>query len=136
MNSEETRFRIARLGEVVTRVRPLIVSAALLAASASVAHAGACAADIDRMQARLDAKLEATAAKGRTAPTSAAADLNHQPTPRSIEAAELKLGELNQHMIRNIRRAMTRARAADAKGNERRCQKELSRVQRALGPST
>ena len=38
MNCEETQFRIARLGEVVTRVRPLIVSAALLAASASVAH--------------------------------------------------------------------------------------------------
>jgi hypothetical protein len=29
---------------------------------------------------------------------------------------------------------LTRARAADAKGNERRCEKELARVQRALGP--
>jgi hypothetical protein len=29
---------------------------------------------------------------------------------------------------------MTRARAADARGNTRRCEKELSRVQRALGP--
>jgi exonuclease VII large subunit len=123
-------------GDVVTRVRPLIVSAAVLAVSASVAHAGACAAKIDAMQGRLDAKLESVAAHGRTAKESLAADMSVQPTPRSIENAETKLGELNQHMIRNIRRAMTRARAADARGNERRCEKELSRVQRALGPST
>lgn len=135
MKSETLRSRVA-FGDVVTRVRPLIVSAAVLAASASVAHAGACAAKIDAMQARIDAKIEYVAAHGRTAKQSVAAGMSVQPTPRSIENAETKLGELNQHMIRNIRRAMTRARAADARGNERRCEKELSRVQRALGPAT
>jgi membrane-bound lytic murein transglycosylase B len=136
MNSETFQFRIAAFGDVVIGFRPLIVSAALLAVSASAAHAGACAAKIDAMQARLDAKLEYVAAHGRTAKQSVAAGMSVQPTPRSIENAETKLGELNQHMIRNVRRAMTRARAADARGNERRCEKELSRVQRALGPST
>jgi hypothetical protein len=136
MNSEAMQFRIGSFGDVVTRFRPLIVSAALLAASASVAHAGACAAKIDAMQSRIDAKLESVAAHGRTAKESVAAGMSAQPTPRSLETAETKLGELNQHMIRNIRRAMTRARAADARGNERRCEKELSRVKRALGPST
>jgi hypothetical protein len=136
MNFEVTQFRIAALGGIATRFRPLILSAALLAASASVAHAGACAAKIDAMQGRIDAKLESVAAHGQTAKESVAAGMSVQPTPRSIETAETKLGELNQHMIRNIRRAMTRARAADAKGNLRRCEKELSRVQRALGPST
>jgi hypothetical protein len=136
MNSETRQFRIGFVGDVVIRLRPLIVSAVVLAASASVAHAGACAAKIDAMQARIDAKVEYVAAHGRTAKQSVAAGMSVQPTPRSIENAETKLGELNQHMIRNIRRAMTRARAADARGNERRCEKELSRVQRALGPST
>ena len=136
MNSEAIQLRVAALGDVVTRLRAVIVSAALLAATASVAHAGACAAKIDAMQARLDAKLESVAANGPTAKQSVAAGMSVQPTPRSLENAETKLGELNQHMIRNIRRAMTRARAADARGNLRRCEKELSRVQRALGPSS
>jgi hypothetical protein len=140
MSSEAIQFRaaslLAFLGDVLTGFRSVIVSVAVLAASASIAHAGACAAKIDAMQGRIDAKLEAIAAHGRPAKESVAAGMSAQPTPRSIEAAEQKLGELNQHMIRNIRRAMTRARAADAKGNLRRCEKELSRVQRALGPST
>ncbi len=105
-----------------------------LAAMCSVARAGACAKDIDAMQGRIDAKLESIAARGRSAPESVAAGMSVQPTPHSIAAAEAKLGEINQHMVRNIRRAMTRARAADARGNTRRCEKELSRVQRALGP--
>jgi membrane-bound lytic murein transglycosylase B len=116
--------------------RALIAGAVLCVASHSVARAGSCAADIDAMQARIDAKLDAIAASGGTAPQSLRADMSAQPTPRSIEAAEMRLGELNQHMVRNIRRAMTRARAANARGNERRCEKELSRVQRALGPAS
>jgi hypothetical protein len=136
MKSEVIQFRVVSLSDVMTRFRPVIVSVAVLAASASAAHAGACAAKIDAMQSRLDTKLESVAAHGRAAKESVAAGMSVQPTPRSLETAETKLGELNQHMIRNIRRAMTRARAADAKGNERRCEKELSRVQRALGPST
>jgi hypothetical protein len=114
--------------------RLLIASAVLFAASYSIAHAGSCAADIDATQARIDTKLEMIAATGRFAPESVSAGMSDQPTPRSIATAEARLGELNQHMIRNIRRAMTRARAANARGNERRCEKELARVQRALGP--
>ena len=105
-----------------------------LVATYSAAQAGACAKDIDAMQARVDAKLESIAARGPSAPQSVAAGMSVQPTPHSIAVAEEKLGEVNQHMVRNIRRAMTRARAADARGNTRRCEKELSRVQRALGP--
>jgi hypothetical protein len=106
----------------------------MLGVSMSAAHAGACAKDIDAMQARVDDKLEWIAARGRFAPQGTFAGMGFQPTPRSIEAAEAKVNEINQHMVRNIRRAMTRARAADARGNTRRCEKELSRVQRALGP--
>ena len=111
-----------------------VCGVAVLAASVSASQAGPCSADIDAMQARVDAKLEAIAERGRFAPQSIAAGMSVQPTPRSIAAAEAKLGELNQHLVRNIRRALTRARAANARGNARRCEKELSRVQRALGP--
>ena len=114
--------------------RLLIAGAVALAASYSTAQAGPCGADIDATQARFDAKLDAIAASGRTAPQSLSADRSAQPTPRSIATAEERLGELNQHLVRNIRRALTRARAANAKGNERRCEKEVARVQRALGP--
>jgi hypothetical protein len=106
----------------------------LLVASVSASHAGSCAADIDAMQARIDSRLEAIAERGRFAPEGVSAGMSNQPTPRSIAAAEVKLGELNSHMVRNVRRAMARARVADARGNERRCEKELERVRRALGP--
>jgi hypothetical protein len=116
--------------------RALIAGAAFFAVSHATAQAGPCAASIDAMQARIDARLEAIAATGRMAPESISAGLSAQPTPHSIAVAEERLGELNQHLVRNMRRAMTRARAADAAGNERRCEKELARVQRALGPSS
>lgn len=112
------------------------ILAATIACSA--AHASAektsCAKDIDAMQARLDARLDAVAASGRTATQSVKADMSAQPTPSSIAKAEERLGELNQHMVRNVRRAMTRARAAEGRGNTRRCERELAAAQRALGP--
>jgi exonuclease VII large subunit len=105
-----------------------------LAAARVEARAASCAKDIDAMQARLDARLEAVAARGRSAPQSVKADMSAQPTPSSIAKAEEKLGELNQHMVRNVRRALNRARVAEARGNARRCQIELSVARRALGP--
>jgi hypothetical protein len=111
-----------------------ICGAALLAASISASQAGPCSADIDAMQARVDAKLEAVAASGRFAPQSISAGMSDQPTPHSIAAAEVRLGEINRVTARTIRRAMARARAADAADKERRCQRELAVVQRMLGP--
>jgi hypothetical protein len=111
----------------------LVTLAVALIAPISTGYAASCAKDIDAMQARFDARLEAIAAGGQSAPQSVKADMNAQPTPSSIAKAEEKLGELNQHMVRNVRRALTRARAADARGNTRRCERELSVAQRALG---
>jgi hypothetical protein len=115
-------------------MRLSIVTAVTLCAFLSAAHAASCAKAIDAMQARLDARLEAVAAGGRSAPQSIKADMSAQPTPSSIAKAEEKLGELNQHMVRNVRRAINRARAAAARGNTRRCERELAVAQRALGP--
>jgi hypothetical protein len=104
------------------------------AATHAAAETASCSKDIDAMQAQLDARLDAIAASGRTAPQSLKADMSAQPTSRSIAAAEERLGELNQHMVRNVRRAMTRARAAEARGNMRRCERDLAVARRALGP--
>jgi thiamine monophosphate synthase len=48
--------------------RALIAGAAFFAVSHATAQAGPCAASIDAMQARIDARLDAIAATGRMAP--------------------------------------------------------------------
>jgi hypothetical protein len=112
----------------------LICGAAVFAASISVSYAGPCSANIDAMQGRIDAKLEATAAAGPAAKEGAMAGMSNQPTPHSLAAAEVRLGEIKRVTVRSIRRAMSRARAADAAGKGRRGERELAVVQRLLGP--
>ncbi len=112
----------------------LICGAAVLAASISASQAGPCSVAIDAMQGRIDAKVEAIAASGKFAPQGISAGMSDQPTPHSIAAAEVRLGEIKRVTARTIRRAMARARAADAAGKERRCERELAVVQRLLGP--
>ena len=114
--------------------RILLYGIVTLAGSISAVHAGPCSGAIDAMQARVDAKLEANAAAGPMAKQGTAAGMSVQPTPRSIAAAEEKLGEISSQKVAAIRQGMTRARAADAKGNNDACKKALANVQRALGP--
>ena len=85
------------------------------------------------MQARIDAKLEAKAAAGPTGRQGAGASTNVQPTPRSIAAAEEKLGEVSRH-VAAVRQAMLRAQAADGAGDKNACEQALAEVQRAIGP--
>ena len=104
----------------------------LLATSAS--YAGPCSDQIDAMQARFDAKLEAKAAAGPTAKEGVLATTNMQPTPASIAAAEEKLGDISPKKVKAIKQGMARARAADKVGDLRACRKALAAVQRVLGP--
>jgi hypothetical protein len=50
----------------IRRLIPL--SVAMLTASMSAVHAGSCSDDIDQMQARIDARVEAIAAAGPFVP--------------------------------------------------------------------
>jgi hypothetical protein len=75
--------------------RALAVCVAMIAASVSASFASPCSQDIDRTQAMIDAKLEAQAAAGRSARESTAATLHRQPTPGSIAAAEVNLGDIS-----------------------------------------
>ena len=69
--------------------RLLVLSAATLATSTVAGYAGPCSNEIDRMQARIDAGVEAVAPTGPSAPESPGALLHRQPTPGSIAAVEV-----------------------------------------------
>jgi hypothetical protein len=112
----------------------LLALAGMLAASAGSAHAGPCAAQIDETQARFDAKLALAARSGPTARETVAATDHRQPTPDSIAAAEASLGDLSPRTIEAIESGMTRARKADAEGNEAACEAALAEARRAIGP--
>ena len=108
-------------------------TAAAFAASLSPGHAGPCTQQIDQMQARIDAKLEARAAAGPTARETVGAMTRRQPTPGSIAAAEEKLGGLEPGTVALVQQAMARARAADGAGDKSACEQALAEIQRAIG---
>jgi hypothetical protein len=116
----------------MTASRLLMLTAAALAASISAGHAGPCSQQIDRMQARVDAMIAATAAAGPAGRETDAALMNRQPTPGSIAAAEERLGEGAR--AQRALAAMAQARAADQAGDTGACERALADAQRAIGP--
>jgi hypothetical protein len=122
------------VGVIMITLRVLVFAAMAVAASASTTYAGPCSNQIDAMQARIDAKLEAKAASGPTAKEGIAAGMSVQPTPRSIATAEEKLGDISRQTVEALGQAMARARAADAAGDKSACEQALADAQRAIGP--
>jgi hypothetical protein len=118
----------------MTVQRLLLATAAALAASMSASHAGPCSQEIDSMQPRVDAMLEASARAGPTAPESPAALLHRQPTSDSIAAAESKLGEASRTVEAAVA-AIARAREADRAGDKNACEQALADVRRAVDPA-
>jgi hypothetical protein len=106
--------------------------AVVLTLSASESFAGPCLQEIDRVQARIDAKLEAQAAAGRFARESTAATMHRQPTPESIAAAEVNLGDASPEKVQAAETFMTRARDADGAGDQSACERALTEAQRVL----
>jgi hypothetical protein len=87
------------------------------------------------MVARINAALEARAGAGPGAKEQAVVGGRHiQPTPRSLEAAEEKLGEMSVETIEKIKDAVARARAADSAGNDTACRQALLEAERAINP--
>jgi hypothetical protein len=113
--------------------RLLVTSAIILALSVSASYAGPCSQEIDRMQAKFDAKLEARAAVAPSAPESPAATAHHQPTPNSIAGAEAELGVLSPKQVTAVTEALGRAREADRVGDQSACEQALSVAQHTLG---
>ena len=109
-------------------------SAAALCVSLSVAHAGSCSDDIDRMQARIDARVEAIAAAGPFVPPGVSAGMGVQPTPFGMAVVEEKMGEVSTNKVDAIRAAMAQAHAASSAGNYKTCEQALARVRRLMHP--
>jgi hypothetical protein len=128
--SEAKRDKEAPMRTV--RAIPLVAMGIGLSASAS--YAGPCSGDIEKTQARIDAALHAKAAAGPTAKEGTFAGMSEQPTPRSMAAAEQKLGELSTQTVNAVRQAMAKARAADSAGDGSACASALAEVQRTIGP--
>ena len=114
----------------MTVLQLLVVSVAALPTFVSESYAGACASEIDAMQARVDARVEALARTGRSAPERSGALQHHQPTPGSIAEAESRVGDAS---ARIAQAASARAREADLKGHQKACEDALAEAQRAIG---
>ena len=101
-------------------------------ASLATSYAGPCTDEINLMQARLDAALEAKAATGPRADESTFATMHRQPTPKSLATVEEKLGSLSSEKADAVLQGMARARAADNAGDKDGCEQALVDVKRAL----
>ena len=110
----------------------IVCIAVLLAISISTTFASPCSKEIDRVQARIDAKLEAQAAAGRSAREGAAATMHRQPTPGSIAAAEARLGDVSSEKVHAVEVLMTQAREAERMGDQSACEQALAKVQSLL----
>ena len=110
----------------------VILSAGAVAASTIANEAGPCSPEIYSMEARIEARLNAKAAAGSTAQESSEALLHRQPTPRSIAAAESRLGTVSPRKLDAITQGMARAREADSAGDLHACRRALSDVEPLL----
>jgi len=117
----------------MTMGRLLTAAVVVVTTPSSAIYAGPCSQEIDRVQAKFDAKLEARAAVAPGAPESAAATAHHQPTPNSIAAAEAELGILSPEQAEGVTEALGQAREADEAGDQSVCEQAVLEAQRALG---
>ena len=128
------RLKIVSLlaGEVVMHIQRLVIIIAAASASMTSVYAGPCTDEIGGMQAKINAKVEATAAAGPPAPPSAMVGMSAQPTPRSMAAVEERMGEISPQTVQAMEQAMARARAADGAGDKAACEQALAEVEHIL----
>jgi hypothetical protein len=136
-NFEEAARGPLALKADLRRPSPLARFRALFSATMFMAfmppcYAGPCLPQIDAMQAQIDAKLNARAAAGPEAKESAAATKSRQPTPKSIAAAEVRLGDISEKTVQAVGEAMARARKADLSGDTAGCNGALAEARKAL----
>jgi hypothetical protein len=112
--------------------KAMLLGAIGLIGSIATSNAGSCTAQIDVVQAQVDARAAAIAGAGPVAPESTAALLHRQPSLGSIARTEESLGE--GASITKALSALERAREADRGGNEESCEQALAEARRAIGP--
>jgi hypothetical protein len=110
----------------------LFLSAAVFALSAETGRATPCSQDIDQAWAKVNSKIQARIAIGRSAAQGTIALLHHQPTPSSVATAEGALVDVWLPMEMAVA-ALARAREADRAKDKAACENALAEVQRAIG---
>jgi hypothetical protein len=95
---------------------------AVLALAATNAWAGPCSSEIAQFEAAIRAS-KGNPLAGLTAPQSVGAQLEHQPTPASVKAAQARLQK-------TFAATMARAKRYDAQGNREGCTRELTAAKR------
>jgi hypothetical protein len=109
----------------VTKLHAILI---VLLSAASPAYGGPCTQSIARLQLKVDAAIEQRANSGPWKPESIDARRGHQPTPRSVAAAETGEGF-------NLDRALDlldRARTADRSGDVAACSQAVANVRAEL----
>jgi hypothetical protein len=104
--------------------RVCAISIAALCLASVPAEAGPCSKDIERMDDRINARLDKLAASEPEKRQSLGAQEHRQPTPRSIAEAE----GVPSARIATARDAMERAREADSAGDKAACEKALAEI--------
>ncbi len=113
--------------------RAMALNGVALALIAAPAHAGPCTQQIYDFDVVLNKKLDAAAAAGKTGAQSMAATAHRQPTLKSVEEAEVRLGDISPANAQAFTDAMVEARKADAAGDRAGCEKALSAAESMLG---
>jgi hypothetical protein len=109
----------------------LVLCVAATMFSASPGNAGPCAREIDREWTEVGAKIQARIGAGRSNIQGIVGLLHHQPTPRSIAAAEGKVGDMWVPLETAVI-ALARAREADHANDAGTCKEALMAAQRAF----
>lgn len=108
---------------------PLALAALTLATG--IAAASPCTQAADDTQAALDRMIADLAATGPSATESDSALLSHDPSPEAMAKVEAEIGDGVKPEI--AQKALQRARAAAAAGNEDACQKDVAAARDAIG---
>jgi hypothetical protein len=117
--------RLCLRGSAATDIALIAGACGALLFATTVSHAGPCTAQIAQLQ--LQIKVSAPGpTTGPTAPQTVGAQLHHQPTPGTVEHAEISANA-------DADAALDRARKADADGNARGCKKALRAARRLYG---
>ena len=99
---------------------------------AAPAHAGPCTRQIYDFDLLLNKKLNAAAAAGKAGAQSTAATAHRQPTLKSVEQAEVQLGDISPANAQAFTEAMEEARKADAASDLAGCEKALKAAEDML----
>jgi len=94
------------------------------------AHAGPCAQEIERMQARFDARIEATIDTARFARDARSALGLPATKADAVAGAD---GQRAGAWMESAVAAMARARESDRTGDQGACERALADVERAIG---